>query len=88
MDADGKGIAMADASGAAMIDGIRREYDGVRLGSAAGTALLWLLLLVPWLLGWTMGFIWRCIVWVAAAFVAGWKAGAGDALHRREERRQ
>jgi len=75
-----------------MIDGIRREYNGVRLGSTigsmAGTALLWLLLLLPWLVGWTMGFIWRCIVWVAAAFVAGWKAGAGDAIKGREERRQ
>ena len=72
-----------------MIDAIRREYDGARVGSALGTVLLWLLLLVPWLLGWVMGFIWRCIVWVAAAFVAGWKAGAGDALgRRREEQRQ
>ena len=71
-----------------MIDAIRAEYDGPRLGSAAGSVLLWLLLLLPWLAGWVLGFIWRCIVWVAAAFVAGWKAGAGDALHRREERRQ
>ena len=47
MDADGKGIAMADASGATMIDGIRAEYNGPRLGSAAGAVLLWLLLLVP-----------------------------------------
>ncbi len=69
-----------------MIDAIRREYDGPRLGSAAGTVLLWLLLLLPWLVGAIMGFIWRCIVWVAAAFVAGWKAGAGDAIKRQEER--
>ena len=69
-----------------MIDAIRREYDGPRLGSAAGSVLLWLLLLLPWLAGWVLGFIWRCIVWVAAAFVAGFRAGAGDALHRREER--
>ena len=67
-----------------MIDAVRREYDGPRLGSAAGGVLLWLLLIVPWLVGWVMGFIWRCIVWVAAAFVAGFRAGAGDALHRRE----
>ena len=66
-----------------MIDAIRAEYNGPRLGSAAGVVLLWLLLLVPWLVGWTMGFIWRCIVWVAAAFVAGFRAGAGDALKRR-----
>ena len=66
-----------------MIDAIRREYDGPRLGSAAGSVLLWLLLLLPWLAGWVLGFIWRCTVWVAAAFVAGWKAGAGDALKRR-----
>ena len=69
-----------------MIDAIRREYDGARVGSAFGTVLLWLLLLLPWLLGAIMGFIWRCIVWVAAAFVAGWKAGAGDALGKREIR--
>lgn len=69
-----------------MIDGIRREYDGVQLGSAFGSLLLWLVLLLPWLVGWVMGFIWRCIVWIAAAFVAGWKAGAGDAIKRREER--
>ena len=66
-----------------MIDAIRREYDGPRLGSAAGSVLLWLLLLLPWLAGWVLGFIWRCIVWVAAAFVAGFRAGAGDALKRR-----
>ncbi len=71
-----------------MIDAIRREYDGARVGSAFGAVLWWLLLLLPWLLGAIVGFIWRVIVWVAAAFVAGWKAGAGDALHRREERRQ
>ena len=68
-----------------MIDAIRAEYNGPRLGSAAGAVLLWLLLIVPWLVGWTMGFIWRCSVWGAAAFVAGWKAGAGDALKRRGE---
>lgn len=76
-----------------MIDAIRREYDGGGMGSAFGkglsTLLLWIVLLLPWLVGWVMGFIWRCIVWVAAAFVAGWKAGAGDALgRRREEQRQ
>lgn len=69
-----------------MLDAIRREYDGPRLSSAAGAVLLWLLLLLPWLTGWAMGFIWRCIVWVAAAFVAGWKAGAGDALRGNRER--
>ena len=69
-----------------MIDAIRREYDGARVGGALGTVLLWLLLLVPWLLGAIVGFIWRCIVWVAAAFVAGFRAGAGDALRKREER--
>ena len=71
--------------GAAMIDAIRREYDGARVGSALGTVLLWLLLLVPWLVGAIVGFVWRCIVWVAAAFVAGFRAGAGDALKRRGE---
>lgn len=68
-----------------MIDGIRAEYNGPRLGSMAGSVLLWLLLVVPWLLGAIVGFIWRCIVWVAAAFVAGFRAGAGDALKRRGE---
>lgn len=67
-----------------VLDAIWREYDGARVGSALGTVLLWLLLLLPWLLGAIVGFIWRCIVWVAAAFVAGFRAGAGDALHRRE----
>ena len=67
-----------------MIEAIRAEYNGPRLGNVAGGVLLWLLLIVPWLLGAIMGFIWRCIVWVAAAFVAGFRAGAGDALHRRE----
>ena len=70
-----------------MIDAIRREYDGARVGGALGTVLLWLLLLVPWLVGAIVGFVWRCIVWVAAAFVAGFRAGAGDALRRRGEER-
>ncbi len=67
-----------------MIDAIRREYDGARVGSALGAVLLWLLLLLPWLMGAIVGFVWRIIVWVAAAFVAGFKAGAGDALRGRE----
>ena len=71
-----------------MIDAIRAEYDGPRTGGAIGKVLLWLILLLPWLMGWIVGFIWRCCVWFAAAVAAGFKAGAGDSLHRREEKRQ
>jgi len=62
---------------ARMIDGIRVEYENMQLGKATGAALMWLLLLPFWLLGWLFGFVWRCCVWVAAAVVAGFKAGRG-----------
>jgi hypothetical protein len=38
---------MGVLEGAAMIDAIRREYDGARVGGALGTVLLWLLLPLP-----------------------------------------
>lgn len=50
----------------------------MRLGTAIGTGLLWLLSLPFFMAGWVLGAIWRAILWIAAAFVAGFKAGRGD----------
>ncbi len=47
------------------------------MGSAIGTALLWLVSLPFFLLGWLVGVIVRALVWIAAAFVAGYHAGRG-----------
>ena len=72
-----------------MLDAIRAEYTrpaGQRsIGGVLGNILLWLVLLPFWLVGWAVGFIWRCIVWIGAALAAGFKAGAGDALRGREQ---
>ena len=69
-----------------MLDSIRAEYDAMQLGTAAGRGLMLVLLLPFWLLGWLVGLVWRCIVWAAAAIVAGFKAGAADAMRKRESK--
>lgn len=61
-----------------MLDSIKAERQGMRLGSVIGTVILWLLSLPFFVAGWILGAIWRAILWVAAAFVAGFKAGRGD----------
>ena len=71
-----------------MLESIRTEYDAMHLGSAAGRGLLIVLLFPFWLLGWLVGLLWRCIVWLAAAVVAGFKTGAADALRKREGKQQ
>ena len=63
-----------------MLESIRAEYDAMHLGSAAGRGLLIVLLFPFWLLGWLVGLVWRC--------VAGFKAGAADALRKREGKQQ
>lgn len=42
-----------------------------------GEALLLLASVPFWALGWLVGFVWACILWVAAAVVAGYRAGQG-----------
>ena len=38
-----------------------------------------------WALGWLVGFVWACILWVAASIVEGYQAGKGAVNdHRRE----
>lgn len=69
-----------------MIDAIRTEYAQMHMGRAAGLGLLWLVSLPFWLLGWLFGLAWRAVVWCAAAVVAGFKAGAADALRREGNR--
>lgn len=61
-----------------MLDSIKAERQEMRLGTAIGTGLLWLLSLPFFMAGWVLGAIWRAILWIAAAFVAGFKAGRGD----------
>jgi hypothetical protein len=58
-----------------MMQIIRREADAIRIDPALW--LLWLPSAIMYACGWLMGFIWRGIVWLAAAFVAGFKAGRG-----------
>ncbi len=40
-------------------------------------ALLLLVSLPFWALGWLVGFVWACVLWIAASVVAGYRAGQG-----------
>lgn len=42
-----------------------------------GDVILLLLSIPFWVLGWVVGFVWACTLWVAAAVVAGYRAGQG-----------
>ena len=42
-----------------------------------GEALLLLASVPFWALGWLVGFVWACILWVAASIVEGYQAGKG-----------
>ena len=63
--------------GVDLLDSIKAQQSDLRVGSAIGTALLWLVSLPFFLLGWLVGVIVRALVWIAAAFVAGYHAGRG-----------
>lgn len=48
-----------------------------RLHIDLASALLWLVCLPWYSLGWLAGFGVRCVLWIVAAVVAGYQAGRG-----------
>jgi hypothetical protein len=62
-----------------MNDAMLREIDAqmVRLRTDLTSALLWLVSAPLYALGWLAGFLVRCLLWMVAALVAGYKAGRG-----------
>jgi len=59
-----------------MITNINVELARLHFDIAA--ALLWLLCAPFYALGWLAGFVVRCLLWAAAAIVAGYKQGMGQ----------
>ena len=59
-----------------MIQNIHAELLRFRLDVSA--ALLWLLCAPFYALGWVAGFVVRCVLWVTAAVIAGYKQGIGQ----------
>jgi hypothetical protein len=57
-----------------MIDNIHAELVRVQLD--LGVIGLWLLCAPFYAVGWLCGFVVRCVLWIVAAIVAGYKAGA------------
>ena len=51
-------------------------------------ALLLLLSIPFWVLGWVVGFVWACTLWVAASIVEGYQAGKGVVNEHRREHSQ
>lgn len=49
----------------------------IRLPTDATNALLWLVSVPFYALGWLAGFVVRCLLWVVAATVAGYQQGRG-----------
>lgn len=66
------GVA-AGATGGGMITNIHAELLRVQVDISG--ALLWLLCAPFYALGWLVGFLVRCVLWMVAALVAGYKAG-------------
>lgn len=68
-----------DESETAMMTADRQRAVGHRrLLTADLTTLALLLVSAPlYALGYVAGVLWRCVLWVAAAVVAGFKAGRG-----------
>ena len=60
-----------------MLESIKATEQDISVGGALSMALLWLVSVPFFLLGWLVGIIVRAFVWIAAAFVAGYKAGRG-----------
>lgn len=59
-----------------MITSINVELARMQLDIAA--ALLWLLCAPFYGLGWLAGFLVRCVLWVVAAMIAGYRSGIGQ----------
>ena len=58
-----------------MMADIQRELMRAQVDVAAG--LLWLLCAPFYGVGWLGGFLVRCLLWMVAAIMAGYKAGKG-----------
>ena len=56
-----------------MIEAIKAEMGNLSLGRLGLVAVS----LLPFLLGWLVGFVVRAFLWIVAAVVAGFKAGRG-----------
>lgn len=55
---------------------IRGEMAAMHVDLSA--ALLWLFCLPWYALGWVAGLLVRCVLWIVAAMVAGYKRGRGE----------
>jgi hypothetical protein len=62
-----------DPYGAGMIRDINTELMRVHFDAAG--ALLWLVSAPFYALGWLAGFIVRCVLWILASLIAGYKQG-------------
>lgn len=58
-----------------MIEAIRTQANRVDTVNI----ILFIVSVTPFVAGWLAGFVVRCGVWMAAAVVAGYKAGRGSA---------
>lgn len=58
-----------------MIEQINRQFDTIDVDTRTG--VLWLVSVPFFLLGWLVGFLWRCILWCIAALLAGFNSGKG-----------
>jgi len=59
-----------------MMQDVQVEFLRIQLSIVA--ALLWLLCAPFYALGWLAGFGVRCVLWAAAATIAGYKQGTGQ----------
>jgi hypothetical protein len=50
----------------------------LRLQLDLSAAVLWLVSAPFYALGWLAGFMVKCLIWIAAAVVAGYRAGVGQ----------
>lgn len=59
-----------------MMQDVQAEFLRIQFSVAA--ALLWLLCVPFYALGWLAGFVVRCVLWVVAATIAGYRSGIGQ----------
>lgn len=60
----------------AMLEQINQQFDTIDIDTRTG--LLWLVSVPFFLVGWLVGFLWRCVLWCIAALLAGFRSGKGE----------
>ncbi len=58
-----------------MLQAIQKQMEGSVVDINPLESLLWLISLPFVLLGWLVGFVWRSLLWCAAAVVVGYRSG-------------